>query len=86
VPVLAASRQKNGDEATHQLISAVATVLAWALLLTCVVGVAAAPVLVWALASGLKQDPQGFEAAVLMTRWMFPTSPACRWWRWPPGC
>jgi putative peptidoglycan lipid II flippase len=37
-----------------------------------VVGVAAAPVLVWALASGLKQDPQGFEAAVLMTRWMFP--------------
>ena len=72
VPVLAASRQKNGDEATHQLISAVATVLAWALLLTCVVGVAAAPVLVWALASGLKQDPQGFEAAVLMTRWMFP--------------
>ncbi|MGE0330089.1 MAG: murein biosynthesis integral membrane protein MurJ [Ramlibacter sp.] len=72
VPVLAASRQKSGDEATHRLISAVATVLAWALLLTCVVGVAAAPVLVWALASGLKQDPQGFEAAVLMTRWMFP--------------
>ncbi len=72
VPILAASRHQDGDEATHRLISAVATVLAWALLATCVVGVAAAPILVWALASGLKQDPQGFEAAVLMTRWMFP--------------
>jgi putative peptidoglycan lipid II flippase len=40
VPVLAGC-QKNGDEATHLLISAVATVLVWALLLTCVVGVAA---------------------------------------------
>jgi putative peptidoglycan lipid II flippase len=37
-----------------------------------VAGVAAAPVLVWAMASGLKQDPRGFEAAVFMTRWMFP--------------
>ena len=46
--------------------------LTWALLLTCVIGVAAAPVLVWAMASGLKQDPRGFEAAVFMTRWMFP--------------
>ena len=35
-------------------------------------GVAAAPVLVWAMASGLQQDPRGFEAAVFMTRWMFP--------------
>jgi len=29
-------------------------------------------VLVWALASGFKQDPHSFEAAVFMTRWMFP--------------
>ena len=28
--------------------------------------------LVWALASGFKQTPHSFEAAVLMTRWMFP--------------
>ena len=72
VPVLAASKEKNGDEATRQLVSAVATVLVWVLLATCVVGVALAPVLVWMLASGLKQSAQGFEAAVLMTRWMFP--------------
>jgi putative peptidoglycan lipid II flippase len=41
-------------------------------MLTSVIGVAAAPVLVWVLASGLKQSPHGFEAAVVMTRWMFP--------------
>jgi putative peptidoglycan lipid II flippase len=72
VPVLAASKAQNGEEQTKLLIDRVATLLAWALLLTCVAGVAAAPVLVWAMASGLKQEPRGFEAAVFMTRWMFP--------------
>ncbi|MDP3309383.1 MAG: murein biosynthesis integral membrane protein MurJ [Polaromonas sp.] len=72
VPVLAASHAKNGDVATKLLIDRVATLLTWALLLTCVIGVAAAPVLVWMMARGLKQDPRGFEAAVFMTRWMFP--------------
>ena len=72
VPVLAASKAQHGEEATKLLIDRVATLLAWALVLTCVLGVAAAPLLVWAMASGLKQDPRGFEAAVFMTRWMFP--------------
>ena len=72
VPVLAASKAQHGEQQTRLLIDRVATLLTWALLLTCAVGVAAAPVLVWAMASGLKQDPRGFEAAVFMTRWMFP--------------
>ncbi len=72
VPVLAASKAQHGDDQTRILIDRVATLLAWVLLLTCVAGVAAAPVLVWAMASGLKQEPRGFEAAVFMTRWMFP--------------
>ena len=72
VPVLAASRTQNGEEATQRLIGSVATVLAWALLLTCVLGVLGAPLLVWLLASGLRQNPESFDAAVLMTRWMFP--------------
>ncbi len=72
VPVLAASRQQHGDEATHVLINQVATLLVWTLLLTCVLGVAGAPFLVWAMASGLQQSPQGFEVAVVMTRFMFP--------------
>ncbi|WP_119967133.1 murein biosynthesis integral membrane protein MurJ [Simplicispira lacusdiani] len=72
VPVLAASKAKHGEEATRELIRHVATVLAWALLLTCVLGVLGAPLLVWLLASGLRQSGGGFDAAVLMTRWMFP--------------
>ena len=72
VPVLAASKAQHGEEATKLVIDRVATLLTWALLLTCALGVAAAPVLVWLMASGLKQDPRGFEAAVFMTRWMFP--------------
>ncbi|MDH5707559.1 MAG: murein biosynthesis integral membrane protein MurJ [Hylemonella sp.] len=72
VPVLAATRAQEGEEATRQLVDRVATLLAWALLGASLLGVLAAPVLVWMLASGLKQSPQGFEAAVLMTRWMFP--------------
>ena len=72
VPVLATTRAQEGDQATRVLIAQVATVLAWALVFTCIVGVAAAPLLVWAMASGLQQSPRGFEAAVFMTRWMFP--------------
>jgi putative peptidoglycan lipid II flippase len=72
VPVLGASKVKNGDEATKVLVDRVATVLFWVLMLTCVVGVAAAPVLVWVMGSGLQQNQQGFDAAVLMARWMFP--------------
>lgn len=70
VPVLAGEREKEGDEATRQMVNQIATVLAWALTLTCVLGVLGAPVLVWAMASGLNEE--GFNAAVFMTRWMFP--------------
>ena len=70
VPALAATRAKHGDEATRDLVDAVATVLTWALLATCVLGVVAAPLLVWALGSGMSRE--GHEAAVVMTRWTFP--------------
>ena len=72
VPVLAATKAREGEEATRLLVDKVASLLVGALLLTCVLGVAGAPVLVWAMASGLQQSPRGFEAAVFMTRWMFP--------------
>lgn len=72
VPVLAANREKHGDADTKVLIDQVATVLAWALTVTCVLGVLAAPLLVWSMAAGLKQNPQSFDTAVVLTRWMFP--------------
>ncbi len=72
VPVLAASKARQGDDATKLLVDRVATLLACALVLTCIVGVVVSPVLVWAMASGLQKDPAGYDAAVVMTRFMFP--------------
>ncbi len=68
VPVLAARKTEAGQEGAKALIDHVATLLAWALVVVCVAGVVGAPLLVWAMASGLA----GFDAAVVMTRWMFP--------------
>jgi putative peptidoglycan lipid II flippase len=70
VPLLAATKEKEGEQATQLIISQVASYLFWVLVGTCVVGIAAAPLLVWALASGF--EPRAFEASVLMTRLMFP--------------
>ena len=72
IPVLAATKAQEGEAATQILIDRVATILAWVLLVVSVIGVAAAPALVWAMASGLQQNPRSFEVAVVMTRWMFP--------------
>lgn len=71
VPVLATTKTQDGEVRTRELIANVATVLFWVLLLTCVLGVVGAPVLVWLLASGFESG-HAHEAAVLMTRWMFP--------------
>src|SRR5215218_6187621 len=68
VPALARTRAAEGDEATRQLVDAVATVLFSVLVVTCIVGVIAAPVVVWLMASGLER----FDDAVVMTRVMFP--------------
>jgi putative peptidoglycan lipid II flippase len=72
VPVLAASKTRQGDAATRVLVDRVATVLAWALLLLSVAGVLGAGGMVWAMASGMQQNPRGYEVAVVLTRWMFP--------------
>jgi putative peptidoglycan lipid II flippase len=68
VPILAATRATEGDEPTRRLVDAVATVLFWALLVTCVLGVVGAPVVVWLFGAGLQE----MDLAVIMTRWMFP--------------
>ena len=72
IPVLAATHASDGHEATQALVDKVASVMVWVLLLVCAVGVIAAPLMVWAMASGLQQDPRGYDAAVFMTRFMFP--------------
>ena len=72
IPVLGQTRTQQGEVATKRLVDRVASLLTWTLLLTCILGVLGAPFLVWAMASGLRKVPEGFEAAVFMTRWMFP--------------
>ena len=70
VPVLAATKAREGDTATRDLIARVATVLFWILLATSALGVIAAPLLVWLMAGGLPS--KGLDAATVMTRIMFP--------------
>jgi putative peptidoglycan lipid II flippase len=68
VPILSETRARDGDDVTRRLIDAVATILFWVLVATCIVGVAISPFMVWLMASGLAR----FDAAVLMTQIMFP--------------
>jgi putative peptidoglycan lipid II flippase len=72
IPVLGHTRTQQGEAATKRLVDRVGSLLTWTLLLSCTLGVLGAPFLVWAVGSGLQKNPQGFEAAVVMTRWMFP--------------
>ena len=72
VPILAEYKNQKGDRATRLLVDHVATVLTWVLLATCLLGIAASPVIVYFIATGLKDDPIAFNASVVMTRIMFP--------------
>lgn len=72
VPILAEYKNQKGEAATRDLVDHVATILLWALLATCVLGIVASPVVVYLMATGLKSDPDAFSAAVTMTRIMFP--------------
>jgi putative peptidoglycan lipid II flippase len=72
VPILAEYKSQQGDVATKQLTDRVATLLVWALLITCAAGIAAAPFVVHMVATGLGEDSLTYNTAVNMTRMMFP--------------
>ncbi|KQZ43768.1 murein biosynthesis integral membrane protein MurJ [Duganella sp. Root1480D1] len=72
VPMLAEYKNKQGEEATRTLVDHVATVLVWVTLLTSAVGIIGAPLFIYLIGSGLSKDPESFDAAVWMTRLMFP--------------
>lgn len=72
VPILAEYKSRQGMPATKQLADHVATVLTWALLATCLVGIVAAPAIVYVIATGFAADRDQFQASVDMTRIMFP--------------
>ena len=70
VPILSEYRNKQTPEATRNLADHVGTTLVWATVVTSAIGIVASPLLLLAVASGL--TPKDFEAAVWMTRVMFP--------------
>jgi len=72
VPILASARASRDEASMHTLVDHVATVLFWVLVAVSALGVVGAPFLVFAMASGLAKEPAAFDAAVVMTRWMFP--------------
>ena len=72
VPILSEYHDKEGPEATKSLVDSVGTLLTWSLVITSVVGILAAPALVYALATGFVQYPEKFDVTVVMTRIMFP--------------
>lgn len=72
VPILSEYKNQHGQEASKQLADHVATTLVWATLLVSAIGIVGAPWFVYAIATGLTKDAGAFDAAVWMTRLMFP--------------
>src|SRR5215831_7590477 len=72
VPILADCQRRNGDVATRDLVGKVAGSLAIVLLVVSVLGVLAAPWLVYVLASGFARTPGKVELTAAMIRIMFP--------------
>jgi putative peptidoglycan lipid II flippase len=72
VPVIGEYRTRLGDEATRELAGKVLAVLAAALFLATLVGVVAAPAVVWLSASGFAADREKFDLTVAMLRICFP--------------
>ena len=72
VPMLSDVRENATPERCARFIDHVFTVLGLAVLGASVLGVLVAPVLVWLIASGLAENPEAFDLASALTRFMFP--------------
>src|SRR5258705_3010669 len=72
VPIFAEYRRQRGPEETRALVARVGTLLAVVLLGLSILGVVAAPVLVYVLAGGLAQTPGKVELTCEMIWIVFP--------------
>lgn len=72
VPVLGEVKERRGVEATQVLVNHVATILGLVLVGVTLLGMLAAPFLVWLSAPGFAQDPQKFGVTVNLLRITFP--------------
>jgi putative peptidoglycan lipid II flippase len=72
LPVLAATKEREGDDAARRFFANVRGVSLLALGVATLVGVLAAPALVDLFAVGFRALPGQYERTVLITRWVFP--------------
>jgi putative peptidoglycan lipid II flippase len=72
VPVLGEVKNNRGDEATRKLVDHVSAFLALALFIVTLIGVLAAPVIVYVTAPGFVASPQKFDVTVSLLRITFP--------------
>ena len=72
VPVLAEYKGRRGEAATRDLVDHVATLLALALFVVTVVGILAAPFIVYATAPGFANDPDKMRVTTSLLRVTFP--------------
>jgi putative peptidoglycan lipid II flippase len=72
VPILAEYKTRNGEGETRLLVDRTATVLALALLAVSVIGILAAPWIIYVSAPGFSAAPDKFELTVAMLRITFP--------------
>jgi putative peptidoglycan lipid II flippase len=72
VPILAEYKNRQGEAATHTLVSRVATVLGLVVAVVAALGALAAPLIIYVSAPGFSGDPGKFELTVELTRITFP--------------
>ncbi|MBI4195780.1 MAG: murein biosynthesis integral membrane protein MurJ [Betaproteobacteria bacterium] len=72
VPILAEYRNRRGEAETRLLVDHVATFLALALFIVALIGVAAAPLIIYVSAPGFVATPEKFDLTVALLRVTFP--------------
>lgn len=72
VPILAEYKNQRGHEATQSLVNHVATLLGLALVVVTLIGIVAAPLVVYISAPGFASDPEKFGLTIDLLRIIFP--------------
>ena len=72
VPLLSEYKIKNGEAETKDLVDHATSFLLWSTLLISLLGIVASPLLIYWLVDVKNHTPDSIEAAVWMTRFMFP--------------
>jgi len=72
VPILAEYKNQRGQEETQSLVNHVATLLGLALVVVTLIGIVAAPLIVYISAPGFASDPEKFGLTIDLLRIIFP--------------